>query len=256
VSVQALVLALDPLRDPEQYDALRRTAEAMGTTEYSVADLRARLDVTGDDVQRRLALRIDNLGVGEWGIWAERDQLPLLDQLPGTWRAAVLDLGEPASAAERSAVAASILAGLWARRHDRQPVLVVIDEAHNVCPQEPADHAQALAVEHTVNIAAEGRKFGLYLLVATQRPQKLHVNVLSQCENLVLMRLNSQADIAHLADTFSHVPASLIQQAAGFDLGEGLVAGRIAPSPMIFRSGRRRSPEGGGDVPTTWARLP
>jgi hypothetical protein len=37
-------------------------------------------------------------------------------------------------------------------------------------------------------------------------------------------------------------------------LGEGLVAGRISPYPTLFRSGRRISPEGGGDIPTTWAR--
>ena len=148
----------------------------------------------------------------------------------------------------------SALAGLWGKRHSREPVLTVIDEAHNVCPQEPTDHNQALAVEQAINIAAEGRKYGLYLLLATQRPQKLHVNVLSQCENLVLMRLNSLADIEHLATVFSHVPRPLIRQAAGFELGEGLVAGRVTPCPMLFRSGGRRFPEGGGDVPTNWAR--
>ncbi len=253
VSMQALVLALDPVRDAEQYDVLRRTADAMGSTEYSLADLRDRLDTT-DEAQRLLALRIDNLGVRQWSIWAERGQPPLLDQLPGNWRAAVIDLGELASAPERSAVSAAMLAGLWNRRNDRQPVLIVIDEAHNVCPQDPADHHQALAVEQAINIAAEGRKYGLYLLTATQRPQKLHVNVLSQCENLVLMRMNSVADIDHLAKVFSHVPRALVAQAGGFALGEGLVAGRIAPCPLLFRTGSRRSPEGGGDVPTTWAR--
>jgi hypothetical protein len=122
-----------------------------------------------------------------------------------------------------------------------------------VCPQEPSDHNQALSVEQAVNIAAEGRKFGIYLLLATQRPQKVHVNVLTQCENLILMRMNSRADLAHLAEVFSHVPRALIDQASGFDLGEGLVAGRIVPFPSLFRTGPRRSPEGGSDVPTSWA---
>lgn len=216
----------------------------MGTREYSLSDLRATLDVGADPALRRLALRIDNLGVRDWQIWAERDEPPLLDQLPDDWRAAVIDLGELESAPERSAVSASILAGLWGKRHSREPVLTVIDEAHNVCPQEPTDHNQALAVEQAINIAAEGRKYGLYLLLATQRPQKLHVNVLSQCENLVLMRLNSLADIEHLATVSSHVPRPLIRQAAGFELGEGLVAGRVTPCPMLFRSGGRRFPEG------------
>ena len=78
-------------------------------------------------------------------------------------------------------------------------MLIVIDEAHNVCPAEPEDPLAALATEDAIRIAAEGRKFGLYLLVVTQRPQKVHENVLSQCDNLVLMRMNSAADLAHVA---------------------------------------------------------
>ena len=52
----------------------------------------------------------------------------------------------------------------------REPLLIVIDEAHNVCPREPGDEVTALATEHAARIAAEGRKFGLYLLVSTQQP--------------------------------------------------------------------------------------
>jgi hypothetical protein len=253
LTMKAQLLALDPLRDAEEYDVLRAVSEGMDTSEYSPRDLRGRLDDAESSGTRRLALRMDNLGVLDWSIWAAADEPPLLDQLPPDWRAAVIDLGGLPTAAERSAVSAAILSGLWDRRHQRRPTLLVIDEAHNVCPQVPTDHNQALAVQRTIDIAAEGRKFGLYLLLATQRPQKLHINVLTQCENLVLMRLNSQADIAHLASTFSHVPAALVAQAAGFELGEGLVAGRIVPCPLLFRTGPRRSPEGGSDVPTTWA---
>jgi DNA helicase HerA-like ATPase len=176
-----------------------------------------------------------------------------MDQLPEGWRAAVIDLGELPHPRERSAVVASVLAALWQWRHRREPVLLVIDEAHNVCPAVPTDHTQALAIEHAVRIAAEGRKYGLYLFLATQRPDKLHPEVLAQCENLVLMKVNSSAAIDLLARTFSHVPRQLLELAPTFTIGQGLVAGRIAPLPTLFASGRRRSPEGGADVPTTWA---
>ena len=75
----------------------------------------------------------------------------------------------PAGLAEvpMSLVAEATLAALWRRRNDRQPVLIVIDEAHNVCPAAPEDLVTALTTEHAVRIAGEGRKFGLYLLVAT-----------------------------------------------------------------------------------------
>ncbi|HTY73729.1 MAG TPA: ATP-binding protein [Actinomycetes bacterium] len=250
---QAMVLALDPVADAEAYDALRRATEELGTPEYSLNDIRQRMRDSADPAERALALRIDNLGVATWSIWAEREDPPLLDQLPADWRAAVADLGEMEIPEERSAIVASILTGLWAVRGYKQPVLIVIDEAHNICPQEPANAHQALAIEHATRIAAEGRKYGLYLLLATQSPRKLHANVLSQCENLILMKTNSVADINHIADVFSQVPRGLIAQATGFSLGEGLAAGRISPTPQLFRGGRRRSPEGGADIPTSWA---
>ena len=253
---QAMVLSLDPVADTEAYDALRRAAEALGTTEYSVSDIRRQLESSGDSSDHELARRIDNLGVASWSIWAEKDDKPLLDQLGPNWRAAIADLGEIPSPEERSAIVAQILTGLWARRGLKQPVLIVIDEAHNVCPQAATDPNQALAIDVTARIAAEGRKYGLFLLLATQSPRKLNANVLSQCENLLLMKTNSVADVAHMAEIFSQVPSGLISQATGFSLGEGLAAGRISPTPQLFRGGRRLSPEGGADLDTTWAQPP
>ena len=44
-----------------------------------------------------------------------------------------------------------------------------------------------------------------------------------------------------------------VAQAAGFGLGEGLAAGKIAPAPLLFKSGQRFTVEGGTDVPSGWA---
>jgi len=249
---KALVLGLDPIADAEQFDALRGVVEMMPDPEYSLRDVRDRLSPR-EESARRLVLRIDNLGAADWSVWAGADDIPVVDQLPPGWRGAVADLGELPHPRERNAVVASILTALWEWRHQRQPVLLVIDEAHNVAPGVPADSAQALAIEHMVRIAAEGRKYGLYLFLATQRPDRLHPEVLAQCENLVLMKVNSSAALDLLARTFSHVPRQLLELAPTFTIGQGLVAGRIVPIPSLFASGPRRSPEGGADVPTTWA---
>ena len=150
-------------------------------------------------------------------------------------------------------MAGAVLSDLWRHRHERSPVLIVIDEAHNVCPAEPPDRLTALAAEQAVRIAAEGRKFGLYLLVSTQRPQKIPQNVLSQADNLVLMRLNSLADTAFAEAAFSFVPPSLIERSVTFRQGEGLIAGKISPRPALLRFDARITQEGGADVPATWA---
>ncbi len=77
-------------------------------------------------------------------------------------------------------------------------------------PAGSPDPLIAQAAEHAIRIAAEGRKFGLNLLVSTQRSQKIAENVLSHADNLVLMRLNSLADAAFTQAVFSFVPPSLI----------------------------------------------
>lgn len=81
----------------------------------------------------------------------------------------------------------------------------------------------------------------------------MHRNILSQCDNLVLMRMNSAGDIEELCSVFSHVPRSMIEEAKSFRQGELLVAGPIAPTPLRVETGERWCPEGGADLPTTWA---
>lgn len=250
---QALVIDLDPIHDAREYNVFRRIVRDIGNSEYTLGDIRQKAAAMFDDAARDLAMRIENLDVEGLGIWAPTGEPAMTDLVPQDWRSLVLDLGSLPSPGERSMMAASAVAHFWQHRHDRKPTLLVIDEAHNVCPQTPADRFQAMASEELAAIAGEGRKFGLYLLLVTQRPEKLHVNVLSQCENLLLMRMNSASDIAHLSQVFSHVPAALIREASTFGLGQGLAAGRIAADPMMFQTGTRYSVEGGGDIPATWA---
>jgi DNA helicase HerA-like ATPase len=169
-------------------------------------------------------------------------------------RCLVVDLGSLGSRAEQALVAGTVLRTLWHRRAEREPILLVVDEAHNVCPQLPEDALTALATEEMIRIAGEGRKFGLYLLLATQRPQKLHENVLSQCDNLLLMRMNSAADLGVVEQGFSFVPPGLLACAGAFRLGEALAAGRISSHPALIRFGDRYSVEGGSDVEASWAR--
>ena len=77
--------------------------------------------------------------------------------------------------------------------------------------------------------------------------------VVSQCDNLVLMRVASTADLAYVSARLSYAPASLLERATSFGLGEALVVGKIASHPAFVRFGPRIAQEGGGDVPATWA---
>jgi uncharacterized protein len=251
-AVQAAALGLDPIRDRDEYAVL-------------IDLLRSRKDgvplVTGVDelmqqatpAARQLAVRADNLGILGWQVWDPQAPSLVGEIRNPTARCTVVDLGSLDAVEERQVVAEAVLSTLWEARAARQPCLVVIDEAHNVCPAQPRDAVTRLCAERVVQIAAEGRKYGLYLLVATQRPNKLDENVVSQCDNLLLMRMSSQADLSDLARILSFVPAGLMAGATSFRMGQALVAGRILSDAAYVRMGRRMSEEGGADVPTSWA---
>ncbi|MBM2822432.1 MAG: hypothetical protein HW413_1178, partial [Thermoleophilia bacterium] len=188
--VQAASLRLDPIADREEYAELVALLES-----WAASDGRASLPELlggGGDEAKALGLRLRNLGIDRWQVWSRDDLGSVVDDVAArSSRCLVVDLGSLQTLEEKAIVSEAVLATLWRNRGDRVPTLIVIDEAHNVCPSDPADPVTAIATEHAARIAAEGRKYGLYLLVSTQRPQKVDEQVLSQCDNLVLMRMNS-----------------------------------------------------------------
>src|SRR5690625_4877787 len=252
--IQAAALGLDPLEDREEYAVLttllrRRKA---GRPLVEPDDLLHTKDVAA----RRLGMRAANLGILDWRIW-DPGSPSLIDEVrEPTARCTVVDLGSLRTVGEQRLVSAAVLSTLWSLRMHREPVLVVIDEAHNVGPAQPSDELSELSAASLAQIAAEGRKFGLYLLLATQRPHKLEENVLSQCDNLMLMRMNSEADLQDIGRVLSYAPSGLLAGATSFALGHALVAGRLLPFPAYIKMGTRISEEGGADVPASWAMTP
>lgn len=241
------MLRLDPIRDREEYGALVELLEAGTSTEGDGAEgVMGRLLASPDPRHQALGARMRNLGIHRWQIWSLGDERSVQDLVaPGGPRCLVVDLGSLGTWGEQAIAAESVLAALWRRRGEREPVLIVIDEAHNVCPREPADEVTALATEQAARIAAEGRKFGLYLLVSTQRPLRMHELVVSQCDNVVLMRMNAAADLAYIADVLSFAPKPLLERSTGFHQGAS-------------RSSRARSPRtpcSSGSAPRRGGRL-
>jgi DNA helicase HerA-like ATPase len=250
----AALLQLDPVADPDEYNALLHALAAAGDGGFP--SVQAAIDsfrASGDRMLDAARKRTENLGVLRMTVWAGQQTSSLAD----TWfrdrpRALVADTSGFEQRRERVAVAVATLHQLWQRRKERRPLLLVVDEAHDVCPAQPEDELQRLAVESFTRIAGEGRKYGIHLLLASQRPDKLPDNVLSQCDNLLLMRVNSVADRLALTQRFGYAPPGLVEVAGSFGLGETLVAGKLAPDPLLARIGRRITPEGGADVPTDW----
>jgi DNA helicase HerA-like ATPase len=249
--VLAALLRLDPIADLEEYDALADVVGALPVP-FAAQDVIERA-AASSGAGPRLAMRIRNLGVADWGLWCRPGETSAVEARLLYRQCVVIDLGSLDLPIERSLVTFVVLGALWQRRSDRQPRLVVVDEAHNAFPARPLDLLSEQCADLGTLIAGEGRKFGIHLLVATQRPGKVHEQVVAQCDNLVLLRMNSRDDVRDLTRTFSHVPAGMIERAPTLGLGEVLYAGPISPVPVFASTRRRLTPEGGADIPTDWA---
>ena len=244
---KAAVLRLDPIADRGEYNALIRLADRVAGT--SLDDVGRRLRELEDPDGVILAQRIENLALLDWTrTWAGGD-VSATDVIGRRPDAVVLDVGGYDRHEEQLTVVLGVLEDLWMRRAERRPVLLVLDEAHNFAAPEAETPLAAAVRDRIVQIAAEGRKYGLWLVLSTQRPNKIHPGVLTQCDNLTLMRMNSSADLDELAAVFGFVPRQLLDRAARFVQGEALMAGGFVPLPTVVKVRDRISPEGGVDVP-------
>jgi uncharacterized protein len=251
----AALMQLDPIADRREYNALIHALRAAPDDGFeSVEAATEAFRASGDEVLELIRMRVENLGVDRMAAWAKQSARSVGE----VWsqdrpRALIADTSGFEERRERIAVAVAVIGQLWSDRKQRRPLLLVVDEAHDVCPADPVDPLQRLAVDLFTRIAGEGRKYGIHLLLASQRPDKLPENVLTQCDNLLLMRVNSAGDRAALASRFGFVPPELVELSGTFGLGESLLAGRVSPDPQLARTGTRLTPEGGADVPTDWA---
>lgn len=245
LATKAAILRIDPIIDRAEYNALLHIQEKLDAD--AVTDLRENLAALSEPIYREIAQRVENLGLLEWGIWAY-DRKAATEIIAERPDATVVNLGGFEHPEEPLVVTLSILEDLWARRHERRPIMIVIDEAHNFCAP---DLESALAREirsHVIRIAAEGRKYGLWLLLSTQRPSRIHSSILSQCDNLALMRMSSSADLDELLKTLSYAPEDIARASPGFAQGQALFAGGFIDSPQRVQMRARITEEGGADV--------
>ena len=239
------LMRLDPVIHREEFNAMvhhQPTTEVRDAREFG-----ASLLGSDDPGSRALGRRLENLGLLDWEIWA-LDHPAATDIIAERPAATVLDLGSLERQEEQLTVALSVLNDLWNRREERRPVLLVIDEAHNLCSPDLESLLGRAVRNRIIQIAAEGRKYGLWLLLSTQRPSKVHPGIVSQCDNLTLMRMNSPNDLAELGDLFGFVPRQLLAQSSRFRQGEALLAGGFVPAPTITTIAGRLTVEGGIDV--------
>jgi hypothetical protein len=145
---------------------------------------------------------------------------------------------------------------------ERVPTFVILDEAHNLIPRDNEDLAAKGLRDQFRSIAAEGRKYGLFLILCTQRPDKIDKFVLSECENRAIMRLGSQSvlDETRILLGLEDVPIRTLEKCLAFETGRALLCGRWAkdaPGQNLFvYTALRRTAEGGRNLRKQYWAMP
>lgn len=133
-----------------------------------------------------------------------------------------------------NAIARHLLRLARERSFERRPLLVFVDEAHNFMGRTIGDESAPHRLDAFELIAREGRKYGLILCLATQRPRDLTEGVLSQMGTMIVHRLTN----AHDRDVVERASGDLDRRVAAFlptlAPGEAVLVGADLPIPLTI----------------------
>jgi hypothetical protein len=139
---------------------------------------------------------------------------------------------------EVAGIASSVIARtlfsvkLWQTREEREnnPVLLVCEEAHRYVPNR--GEAQYEAAQDAIRrLAKEGRKYGIGLMLVSQRPSEVEATVLSQCNSWIVMRITNDTDRSHVQSILPDGLAGLTKILSGLRRREAIFVGQAAMLP-------------------------
>ena len=114
----------------------------------------------------------------------------------------------------------------WMQPEKRTPFVFVCDEAHLYLPvREDADAVEKQALNSFERIAKEGRKYGVSLLVVSQRPSDVSRTILSQCNNFLILRLTNDQDQNVVRRLMPDSLAGVLDGLPLLDTGEAFLLG-------------------------------
>lgn len=113
----------------------------------------------------------------------------------------------------------------WTDPESRRPIAFVCDEAHLYLPRKEGNPVERRAVEAFEKIAKEGRKYGVALMIVSQRPSDVSSTILSQCNNIISLRLTNADDQATVRKLLPESLESLLEALPIMDVGEAMVVG-------------------------------
>lgn len=132
--------------------------------------------------------------------------------------------------------------------NNNTPFLLVYEEAHKYVPNSDLVKYRT-SKESIERIAKEGRKYGITLMLASQRPSEISETIFSQCNNFITMRLTNPNDQNYVKRLLPDTMGQLIDKMPTLKSGESLLIGDAVVLPSIVKIGECNPKPSSNDIP-------
>lgn len=136
----------------------------------------------------------------------------------------------------------------------KQPILIVLEEAHNYLKAGE----NSIASRTVQKVAKEGRKYGVGLMLVTQRPSELDETVISQCGTIISLRMNNNNDRSHVRGAIQDELQTMVDLLPSLRTGEAIISGEAVKIPSRVQFYKLGNAPKGSDpnVTTCWKTKP
>ena len=158
---------------------------------------------------------------------------PSVKELIRPGRISVLDMSDVHSLRKKQIMTAYLARRAFELRRDHlgSPFLLVIEEAHQFCPEQET----AISRPIIETIAREGRKFFASLCLVSQRPVRLSGTALSQCNTHIIMRIRNPYDLDYISRLSEGIDKDTLKILPELEVGEAIVTGEAVRYPVLTR---------------------
>lgn len=121
------------------------------------------------------------------------------------------------------------------KERGKLPIVIALEEAQNYIPEKNRGDRESIAKKVFERIAREGRKYGISLLVSSQRPSELSKTVLSQCNSFIIHRLQNPEDQKYVRQLVSAANEDILQQLPILPQQHVVIMGDAVRTPVQAR---------------------
>ncbi|GAB4323319.1 MAG: ATP-binding protein [Geminocystis sp.] len=133
---------------------------------------------------------------------------------------------------------------LRVRKELKYQFVMVLEEGHNFVPAKANSSAEQRSIEITKQIAQEGRKFGVGLILISQRPSRLDETTLAMCNSYIIMRMLNPADQSFVRKVIESLGEEETKMLPDLDVGEAILSGQFTSFPILVKI---KEPESKGE---------